>query len=178
MTERGAALNARAYSVRSRHPFAKSSAATHGHFAENEFRLPPYSLQTIPFRWTRKEDARAIANELVLPFDLGREPELSFETPWVNDFVNQQIMLDTFFSALSPEQSLVFLYSKRTPLTEDPRRVLVGVGRITAVGASQEHAYEENAAGKLRGLMWERAVSHSIRPDSIRPLRGKSTGSS
>jgi len=44
MTERGAALNAKAYSVRSRHPFADSSAATHSHFAENEFRLSPYSV--------------------------------------------------------------------------------------------------------------------------------------
>ncbi|QFG37299.1 ATP-dependent exoDNAse (exonuclease V) alpha subunit [Paracoccus pantotrophus] len=167
LTERGAALNAKAYSLRSRHPFADSSAETHGHFAENEFRLPPYSLQTIPFRWTRKEDAQAIADELALPFDLAREPQLAFETVWVNDFVNQQIMLDTFFSALAPEKSLVFLYAKRTPLTDDPRRVLVGVGRIISVMPAQEHAYNDDAAGKLRGLMWERAVSHSIRPDGF-----------
>jgi hypothetical protein len=167
LTERGAALNAKPYSLRSRHPFADTSAETHGHFAENEFRLPAYSLQTIPFRWTRKYDAQAIADELGLPFDLSREPQLAFETVWVNDFVNQQIMLDTFFSALVPEKSLVFLYAKRTPLTDDPSRVLVGVGRVTSVGRAQEHAYSEDAAGKLRGLMWERAVSHSIRPDGF-----------
>lgn len=167
LAERGAALNAKPYSLRSRHPFADSSAETHGHFAENEFRLPPYSVQTIPFRWTRKDDAQAIADELGLPFDPSREPQLAFETVWVNDFVNQQIMLDTFFSALVPEKSLVFLYAKRTPLTDDPRRVLVGVGRVTSVGRAQEHAYSEDAAGKLRGLMWERAVSHSIRPDGF-----------
>ena len=167
LTERGAVLNARAYSLRSRHPFAESSVETHGHFAENEFRLPPYSVQTIPFRWTRKDDAQTIADELALPFDLAQEPELAFETVWINDFVNQQIMLDTFFSALAPEKSLVFLYAKRTPLTDDPRRVLVGVGRITSVGPAQEHAYSDDAAGKLRGLMWERAISHSIRPDGF-----------
>ncbi|WP_252927009.1 AAA family ATPase [Paracoccus sp. 08] len=167
LAERGAPLNAMAYSLRSRHPFAGSSATTHGHFAENEFRLPPYSVQTIPFRWTRKEDAQAIADELALPFDLAREPQLAFETVWVNDFVNQQIILDTFFSALAPERSLVFLYTKRTPLTDDPRRVLVGVGRITSVGPAQEHAYSGDAGGKLRGLMWERPVSHSIRPDGF-----------
>lgn len=164
LTERGAALNTKAYSLRSRHPFAASSVETHGHFAENEFRMPPFSVQTIPFRWTRKDDAQVIANELALPFDLTREPQLAFNTVWVNDFVNQQIMLDTFFSALAPEKSLVFLYAKRTPLSEDPRRVLVGVGRITSVGSAQEHAYNNDAGGKLRGLMWERAVSHSIRP--------------
>lgn len=130
LSERGAALNPKAYTIRSRHPFAKSSEQTHGHFAENAFRLPPYSVQAIPFRWTRKDDAQAIADTLALPFDVDREPELAFKTVWVNDFVNQQIMLDTFFGALQPEKSLVFLYVKRTPLADDPRRVLVGVGRL------------------------------------------------
>lgn len=167
LSERGAALNADAYTLRSRHPFAKSSAETHGHFDENHFRLPPNSVQAIPFRWTRKEDAQAIADTLALPFDIAREPQLNFKTVWVNDFENQHIMLDTFFGALQPEKSLVFLYVKRTPLADDQRRVLVGVGRITNVGPSQEHAYSGNTDGKLRGLMWERAVSHSIQPDGI-----------
>ena len=167
LSERGAALNPNAYTLRSRHPFAESSRGTHGHFAENQFRLPPYSLQAIPFRWTRKKDAEAIATSLALPFDLAREPELAFETPWVNDFENQRVMLDTFFGALQPEKSLVFLYVKRTPLADDPRRVLVGAGRITNVGPGQEHAYSGDTRGKLRGLMWERAVSHSIRPDGF-----------
>ena len=167
LTERGAALNLKAYCIPSRHPFAKSSAATHGHFAENLFRLPPYSVQAIPFRWTRKEDAGVIANALALPFDLAREPELAFDTVWVNDFENQQVMLDTFFGALQPEKSLVFLYVKRTPLADEPRRVLVGAGRITGVGPAQEHAYDGDSKGKLRGLIWERAVSHSIRPDGF-----------
>lgn len=167
LSERGAALNPKAYSIRSRHPFAKSSAETHGHFAENLFRLPPYSVQAIPFRWTRKEDAQEIADSLALPFDLDREPALAFKTVWVNDFENQQIMLDTFFGALQPEKSLVFLYVKRTPLADDPRRVLVGVGRIKTVGPAQEHAYSGDTRGKLRGLMWERAISHSIRPDGL-----------
>jgi hypothetical protein len=107
------------------------------------------------------------ANTLALPFDLACEPKLTFDTVWVNDFENQQIMLDTFFGALQPEKSLVFLYVKRTPLADDPRRVLVGVGRITSVGPGQEHAYSGDTRGKLRGLMWERAVSHSIRPDGF-----------
>lgn len=76
-------------------------------------------------------------------------------------------MLDTFFSALQPEKSLIFLYAKRTPLADDPRRVLVGVGRITSVGPAQEHTYSGITRGKLRGLMWERAISHSIRPEGF-----------
>jgi hypothetical protein len=88
LTERGAALNGKAYSLRSRHPFADSSAQTHGHFAENNFRLPPYSVQAIPFRWTRKDEAQVIGDDLALPFDVAREPQLTLDTVWVNDFAN------------------------------------------------------------------------------------------
>ena len=165
LKERGAALNAEPYTIESRHPFAESSSSTHGHFDWNQFHLPRYSVQAVPFRWTRKEDAQQIADSLALPFDIGREPELDFKTVWVNDFENQQIMLDTFFGALQPENSLMFLYAKRTPLADDPRRVLIGAGRITRVGPAQQHKYSGDTRGKLRGLVWERAVSHSIRPD-------------
>ena len=165
LKERGAALNAEPYTITSRHPYAESSSSTHGHFAHNRFQLPPYSVQAVPFRWTRKDDAQQIADSLALPFDVDREPDLDFETVWVNDFENQQIMLDTFFGALQPESSLIFLYAKRTPLADDPRRVLIGAGRITQVGRAQEHKYSGDTSGKLRGLIWERAVSHSIRPD-------------
>ena len=165
LTERGAALNAEPYTITSRHPYAESSSSTHGHFAHNRFQLPPYSVQAVPFRWTRKDDAQQIADSLALPFDVDREPELDFPTAFLNDFENQQIMLDTFFGALQPEKSLIFLYAKRTPLADDPRRVLIGAGRITQVGSAQEHKYSGDTRGKLRGLIWERAVSHSIRPD-------------
>lgn len=70
ISERGAALNLKAYSIRCRHPFAESSSNTHGHFAEIQSRLPPYSVQAIPFRWTRREDAQAIGNGMALPLDL------------------------------------------------------------------------------------------------------------
>ncbi len=164
LKERGAALNAKRYTITSRHPFAQSSSSTHGHFDWNQFQVPRYSVQAVPFRWTRKEEAQQIANSLALPFDLEREPDLDFKTVWINNFENQQIMLDTFFGALQPESSLIFLYAKRTPLADDPRRVLIGAGRITRVGSAQEHKYSGDTSGKLRGLIWERAVSHSISP--------------
>ena len=45
-------------------------------------------------------------------------------------------------------------------------RVLIGVGRVLHVGAAQEYAYTtRNLEGKLRAMLWERMVQHSIRPD-------------
>jgi hypothetical protein len=76
---------------------------------------------------------------------------------------NQLALLDTFFGALRPEESLCFFYAKRTPLSEQSRRVIVGVGRVTSVGDATEYAYE----GKnppLRCMLWERNLRHSILP--------------
>ena len=166
LKERGGALNSDEYFIRIQHPFAAYSEI-HSHFDESNFKLPPYSVQAVPYRWTRVEDAEKIADKLSLPFDKDREPPLTFNTVWVNDFTNQQIMLDTFFSGLVPEKSLIFLYAKRTPLADDSRRVLIGVGRITSVSPAQEQSYSEDVHDKLRGIIWERAVSHSIRPDGF-----------
>ena len=46
------------------------------------------------------------------------------------------------------------------------RRILIGVGRVLHVGAAQEYEYmTTNLKGKLRGMLWERMIQHSIRPN-------------
>ncbi|MFN8627509.1 MAG: AAA family ATPase [Candidatus Binatia bacterium] len=45
-------------------------------------------------------------------------------------------------------------------------RILIGVGRVMHVGALQEYAYTtKDLKGKLRSMLWERMIQHSIRPD-------------
>ena len=45
-------------------------------------------------------------------------------------------------------------------------RILIGVGRVLHVGIAQEYAYTtKGLRGKLRSMLWERMVQHSIRPD-------------
>lgn len=147
------------------HPYAKSSKA-HAHFAPTPFRHPPYSAACIPFNWALRESVDSIVSDL----ELGFRPELEqqadagigFNTNWVQDKRNQLVMLDTFFSAIQPNRSLCFFYAKRTPLAEDTRRVLIGAGWVTHVGPFTEYNY--SAPGPLRGILWERAVQHSIRP--------------
>ena len=67
---------------------------------------------------------------------------------------------------MKPEESLVFFYAKQVPLLEEmpSRRVLVGVGRVKSVGSRNEYLYAGSPDGKQRSLIWERMVSHSIRP--------------
>lgn len=148
------------------HPYAATSKA-HKHLMPTLFRYPPFSAAAIPFNWMLRESAKKIAGEL----ELGYQPDLEaradeimgFKTSWVQEKDNQLVMLDTFLSAIQPEQSLVFFYAKRTPLAEDPRRVIIGVGRVKHIGDPVEYRYSE--AGPLKSILWERNIQHSIRRD-------------
>lgn len=157
------------------HPYARTAEQTHGHFAPTLYTIPPYSAAAIPFRWMLKEQAEGnekfgIASRvdaLQLGYIVEREPDLGFTTSWAQEGCNQRVLLDTFFSAAKPDQSLVFFYAKRTPLAEDPRRVIVGVGRVKSVGPPTEYRYAGGSRpqNKIHGYLWERNVEHSIRPN-------------
>ena len=166
VSERGAFMASYSYSRKLSHPYSKSSDA-HAHFLPTPFRYPPYAAPCIPFNWMLKEGYA----EKVKTFDLGFVLELEeqahkamgFETNWVQTKHNQLVMLDTFFSAFQPQRSLCFFYAKRTPLVDDPRRVMIGAGWVSHVGEAVEYLYSEKK--QHDSVIWERAVQHSIRPD-------------
>jgi len=94
------------------------------------------------------------------------EPDLEFDKLWVQERRNQLAMLDTFFGAITPEESLVFFYAKRTPLTGDGRRVIVGIGRVLKVDPTVEYIYKKGTpSDAMRCVLWERNLHHSIRPE-------------
>ena len=156
------------------HPYAESAKETHSHFAPTPYTIQPFSVAAIPFRWMLKEQAegnekRGIvsrAEALQLGYAADREPSLGFDTSWAQEGTNQRVLLDTFFSAAKPDESLMFFYAKRTPLVDDMRRVIVGVGRVKTVGAPTEYRYDGGTRppGKIDGYLWERNIEHSIRP--------------
>lgn len=123
------------------HPYSKTSPKTHGHFAPTRFVQPAHSAACVPFRWMlrgeiegdSKNGLPGIAERLRLGWVADREPDLGFDTAWVQERDNQLALLDTFFSAVQPDESLCFFYAKRTPLSEQARRVIVGAGRVLSV---------------------------------------------
>lgn len=147
------------------HPYSKTSPA-HAHFRDTPFEIPPYSPACVPFRWMRRDQAAELAQEYEFPFREELETRardlMKFGSGWVQERDNQAALLDRFFSFIKPEESLCFFYAKRTPLSEETRRVLIGVGRVEHVGQAVEYDYAPG--GELRSLIWERPVRHSIRP--------------
>lgn len=162
VTERGMFMAPFEYTRMAEHPYARSSPRTHGHLAPTPLRHPPYSAPALPFRWMLSGNLESLARTYDLNITMNREPDLGFETGWVQVKENQQPLLDCFFDHLQPERSLCFFYAKEVPFSEDHRRVLVGVGRVKHIGPAAEYQY---TGPGLRSMLWERMVQHSIRPD-------------
>jgi thymidine kinase len=168
-------------SMQKKHPYAESATVTHGHFAETPYTIRPYSAACIPFRWMLRENVegndkcgvKSIKKDLQIAYQSEREPDLTAnphwkkdKKTWVQEGTNQRIILDTFFSVAKPDESMVFFYAKRTPLVEDSRRVIIGVGRVKSVSGPTEYRYVGGSKpnDKMSGYLWERNVEHSIRP--------------
>ena len=151
------------------HPYNRGPETTHGHFNRTPLRHPPYSAPAVPFAWMLREAMGPLGEEHNLDVQAEREPDLGFKTPWIQERLNQTALLDCFAGHLKSQQSLCFFYAKQVPFVEDAvgRRILIGVGRVLHVGAAQEYAYTTtNLKGKLRAMLWERMIQHSIRsPD-------------
>ena len=148
--ERAVFLSEHDLFLKKEHPYKDRSPDTHSHFGETTLRLESYSAACVPYSWMlrrhaegdERRNALGTADALKLGYDAGREPKLPFQTSWIQNKHNQLVMLDTFFGALEPDDSLCVFYAKRTPLAEDRRRVIIGVGRVKSVGHAIEYAYD------------------------------------
>lgn len=160
------------------HPYAKQSNATHSHFKKTQLHHPAYSAAAVPFRWTNRKfvfgdpdnDEPGLVEQFPLD-DVNSDYEptkeiLGFHSNWIQDYRNHAVLLECFWKHIRPVESLVFFYAKQVPLVEDTgRRVIIGVGRVQSFGKLFEYEYHGAPGNKLRSLIWERMVVHSIRPD-------------
>lgn len=156
------------YTRMANHPYKRTSESTHGHFAPTPLRHPPFSAPAVPFAWMLREFMGQYGEEYGIDVQADREPDLGFPTAWIQDRNNQEALLNCFCDHLKPEESLCFFYAKDVPFVEDiaGSRILIGVGRALHISPSIEYKYTtQNLEGKLRSVLWERMVQHSIRPD-------------
>lgn len=156
------------------HPYARENSKTHAHFRPTPLKYPPYSAAALPFRWMMEpvvfgdssKDELGLVNQFPLDeVSKDHEPDLGFKSYWIQDAQNHRALLECFWKHVKVEESLVFFYAKQVPLVEDTgRRVLVGAGRVLKIGGLTEYEYDGSPEGKIRSLIWERMVTHSIRP--------------
>jgi AAA domain/UvrD-like helicase C-terminal domain len=149
--------------VTKRHPYAENNSESHGHFRPTLYTMRPYSAACVPFRWMLKKESAELIERYDLGFQPDREPDFGFDVDWIQDHANQLVMLDTFFSAIQPEESLCFFYAKDTPLSASAGRVIIGVGRVRSIDKHVEYQYTTTKPPH-RSVLWERNVEHSIRP--------------
>lgn len=165
MDERGSFMAPFEFHRQIKHPYSGTSESHH-HMLPTDFRHAPYSAAAIPFRWMSRKYAWDLAEEHGLDVDPSREPTEPFwlkDNHWVQNHVNQKSLLDGFSSAIEPDKSLCFFYVKQTPLAEDERRVIVGVGRVLDKSEVIEYNYDKT--GGLRSYIWDRIFQQSIRPE-------------
>ena len=97
-------------------------------FQPTTFELPAYSADCVPFRWMLRENAEAIAerasdwttgpsSKTGVDSRAGRTTRSGFNTPTTSSFFSTPSS-----PRLSLDETLVFVYAKESPLTDDPRR--------------------------------------------------------
>lgn len=150
------------------HPYNYGGNCAHAHFAPTPMRYPAYSAGAIPFAWMLADAMPGLGEEHGIDVQPEREPNLGFPTQWIQDHRNHKALLDCFRSHIVPETSLCFFYAKQVPFVEDAglSRILIGVGRVMHIAPCQEYRYTtKDLDGKLRSMLWELMVQHSIRPN-------------
>ena len=138
----------------------------HAHILPRTVHLPAWGALSIPYRWMLKESGFQLAQELELDASPEREPEAPdwlANTSWIQGFSNQQALLDAFAAPLIEEESLVLFYATRTPLCDDERRVVIGAALLQRKHDLVEYAYKPSDPSRLRSIVWERPLQHSLR---------------
>jgi len=161
--EAAAFMSSREWTRTLTHPYQKGNKTqeTHGSLRPTPVKVSPYATFAVPFAWMARRDQEDIANRL--PSRLPEDREPPFPTPWVFGRERQEALLAAFFDPLSPGESLVFFYTKEGhPISDAISRLVLGVGRLTKVGALRKYA---TVGGAASYPMWDRLVHHSIRSD-------------
>ena len=145
-----------------RHALAERNPKHYGHFQPTSQRYPAYAAGVVPFLWMMRPNLELYAERLEIDVDGEREPDLGYESNWVHEVQNQTALLEAFAAHLQPDSSLCLFYAKHVPFVEGTGRVLIGVGRVKHKGELKE--YDRTGSGP-RGMLWERPIQHSIRPN-------------
>lgn len=172
LSEGGCFMTEDSYVKTTVHPYKKNNPKTHGHFLQTELTYPPFSFPARPFGWTMLKKTLGngqpikiedFADEKGIEYDSDNEPDLGWNTNWVQDARNQREIFKTFYQDVEANKSLAIAYAKQVPFVEEARRIVIGIGFVTSIKEPPEHAHTEE--GELRSILWETMIGHSIRDE-------------
>ena len=143
------------------HPYKDKNPETHGHFLDTEILYPAYSFPAKPFAWLMTENIKTKAQLYGIDYKPELEPKLKFDTIWIQEAQNHKAIFDYFYQDVIPDESLCIAYAKQVPFSDDHRRVIIGMGHVKRIVPAAEHKHTN--AGKLRSMVWETMICHSIR---------------
>ncbi|KAA6328833.1 RecBCD enzyme subunit RecD [termite gut metagenome] len=167
ISEGGAFMSNVSHTRTANHPYKKNNSKTHNHFLETELVYPPFSLPARPFGWTMlckgnsRDNIDSLSKMYNIDYDPNREPDLDFDTNWIQNARNQRAIFEKFYKNVEPHKSFVIPYVKQVPFIEDAKRVVIGIGFVTSVMSPPE--YNHTNDGELRSILWETMIGHSIR---------------
>lgn len=172
LNEHGTFLYNNTINIEKEHPYVKTNEK-YKHFKPTNFTLFTNSVAPTPFRSmlrkTYENDKYNKENETLKEF-LGmiEEPDIGFQTGWLQHEHNQRAALNFFWNKVKQEQSLVIFYAKQIPNVNDSRRIIVAIGKINKIAPILDYEYDESLInGKsVKSVIWERPVSHSIKFDN------------
>jgi hypothetical protein len=165
--ESGAFMSDREWWRVAEHPYQRLSATadTHGHLLPTRIEVPSYTTFAIPFNWMLRESQQRIDETLTTPLPPDEDPP--FSSPWVFSPARQEAISRLFFDRLTAERSLVFFYTKSGhPLGDHINRLVVALGQITTIHPMT--TYERVPGRGPQYPLWDRRISHSVRPDGHR----------
>jgi hypothetical protein len=143
ITESGAFMSDHAVSDTRRHPYTYDKH--YEHILPTEVEILPYSFVATPYKWTLKgEDETSPNSRFCTQYDPKIELAVGSNN-WVSNGINQKRIFDYFYQDVKSDESLVVAYAKAVPFVETQGRVVVGIGRIAAVGELREYNYSEPA---------------------------------
>lgn len=167
LTERATFMSAHGYTLEKEHPY-RFNRKLSGHLLPTSLSVPPYAFESLPFRWLSREAVDEGLWQGVGDYRPEREDDahrvLGFKPGWLMDGRNQRAMLTRFFADVVPQQSLVLIYLKHSPLQEEStRRLLVGAAHVTTV--TPPSMWNQSGQQPFDSSMWETIVGHSLRAD-------------
>ncbi len=176
--EGGAFMSEKSFVVESVHPYSKiNSYVNHTHLLPTHLTFPPYSYPATPFIWVMKhhnnnfndDNLAKLSEKFGFEYSSNIEPSFIDEKNkkkkniWLQNGTNQKRAFNAFFDDVEPNESICVFYSKQIPYTDDPRRVIVGIGHILKVNSPI--MYSSSDSKKMPSCLWENIVEHSIRPN-------------